>query len=160
MANNTVSYAGDAISANHSKGIQFLNNTITFSGSGVHTDNAGDGGGVADLIQGNHVDCTGSTLGKYGIWTFVPYIAPTVNNNTIINCDPGLAAFGQGAAVTPQFTNNTVTGNGSPNSAGIYITTDLISWGYSDVSVNFTGNTVTGFNYGIELEAGATLDVG
>ena len=154
MANNTVSYAGDAISANHSKGIQFLNNTITFSGSGVHTDNAGDGGGVADLIQGNHVDCTGSTLGKYGIWTFVPYIAPTVNNNTIINCDPGLAAFGQGVAVTPQFTNNTVTGNGSPNSAGIYITTDLISWGYSDVSVNFTGNTVTGFNYGIELEAG------
>ncbi len=154
MQHNTVSYANDAISANHSNGIQFLNNTVTFSGSGVHTDNAGDSGGVADLIQGNHVDCTGSTLGKYGIWTFVPYIAPTVNINTIINCDPGLAAFGQGAAVTPQFTNNTVTGNGSPNSAGIYITTDLISWGYSDVSVNFTGNTVTGFNYGIELEAG------
>ena len=45
MANNTVSYANDGISANHSKGIQFLNNTVSHSGSGVHTDNAGDSSG-------------------------------------------------------------------------------------------------------------------
>jgi hypothetical protein len=153
MANNTISYTNDAISSNHSKGIQFLNNAVTHSMSGIHTDNAGDGGGVADLIQGNTVDCTGMT-GAYGIWTFVPYIAPTVNNNTIINCNPGLSAWAQGAAVVPQFTNNTVTGDNSTGSTGIYITTDLISWGYSDISVNFTGNTITGFNYGIELEAG------
>ncbi len=98
MANNTVSYANDAISANHSKGIQFLNNTVSNSGSGVHTDNAGDSGGVADLIQGNTItDCT---TDGYGIFVFVPYLAPTVNNNTVTNCAIGLSAWGQGAAVT------------------------------------------------------------
>src|SRR5207237_5012031 len=44
FANNTVSDANDAISANHSSGTQFLNNQVTSSGSGVHTDHAGDGG--------------------------------------------------------------------------------------------------------------------
>jgi hypothetical protein len=71
IANNTVSYANDAISANHSTGIQFLNNTVTHSLSGVHTDNAADGGGVADLIQGNTIDCNGLS-GAYGIFVFVP----------------------------------------------------------------------------------------
>jgi hypothetical protein len=99
------------------------------------------------------VNCTGWP-NAYGVWVFVPYIAPTVNNNTVTNCAVGLSAWGQGAAVIPQFTNNIVTGDSSTGSTGIYITTDLISWGYSDISVNFTGNTVTGFNYGIELEAG------
>jgi len=152
MAYNTVSYANDGISANHSKGIQFLNNTVTNSGSGIHTDNSNDGGGVADLIQGNTVNCTG-VPGAYGIWTFVPYLAPTVDNNTITNCDIGLSAWGQGAAVTTQFSNNTVTGNGSTGSVGAYITTDLIGWGYTDVSVNFTGNTISGFETGIYLTA-------
>ena len=89
IANNTVSYANDAIAANHSAGIQFLNNTVTNSGSGVHTDNAGDGGGTADLIQGNSVsDCT---TDGYGVWVFVSYIAPTGDNNTITNCSIGLS---------------------------------------------------------------------
>ncbi len=39
---NTVSYANDAISANHSTGTQFTNNHISYSGSGIHTDNSGD----------------------------------------------------------------------------------------------------------------------
>ena len=116
MANNTVSYANDAISANHSTGIQFLNNTVTHSGSGVHTDNAGDGGGVADVIEGNTVsDCA---TGGYGVWVFVPYLAPTVNRNTVSGCAVGLSAWGQGAAVTTNFTNNTVDGLGLAGSYG------------------------------------------
>ena len=47
MANNNVSYTNDAISANHSKGIQFLNNTVTNSASGIHTDNSGDSAGCS-----------------------------------------------------------------------------------------------------------------
>jgi len=148
---NTVSYANDAISANHSKGIQFLGNVVTHSGSGVHTDNAGDGGGVADLIQGNNIsDCM---TDGYGIFVFVPYIAPTVNNNTVTNCSVGLSAWGQGAVVTTPFTNNTVDGSGLSGSVGAYITTDWISWGYSDVSVSFTGNTITDNETGVFLTA-------
>jgi hypothetical protein len=152
IANNTVSLANDGISANHSSGIQFLNNVITQSGSGIHTDNSGDGGGVADLIQGNSVDCTGVS-GAYGIWTFVPYLAPTVNNNTVTNCDVGLSAWGQGAAVTHHFTNNTVTGNGAAGSAGVYVTTDLIGWGYTDITVDFRNNSITGFETGVYFTA-------
>jgi hypothetical protein len=152
IANNTVSYANDAISANHSSGIQFLSNTVTHSASGIHTDNAGDGGGVADLIQGNTItDCT---TDGYGIFTFVPYIAPVVNNNTVTNCAVGLSAWGQGAAVTPQFTNNVVTGPAkAAGSVGAYITTDQIGYGYNDISVLFTGNTITNFETGVYLTA-------
>jgi nitrous oxidase accessory protein NosD len=152
MSGNKVSYANDALSANHSRGIQFVDNTVTHSGSGVHTDNAGDGGGTPDLIQSNHVsDCLPH---GYGVWTFVPYIAPTVEGNTVTNCEIGLSVWGQGTAVAPQFTNNTVTGPArAAGSVGVYITTDLISWGYSDVSVNVTGNVVTGFETGIQVTA-------
>jgi len=152
IANNTVSYANDAISANHSKGVQFLNNTITHSQSGIHTDNAGDGGGTADLIQDNTVsDCT---PGGYGVWTFVPYIAPTVNRNTISNCSIGLSAWGQGAAVTTAFTNNTVNGPAKEkDSVGAYITTDLINWGYSDIAVAFSDNIISGNETGVYLTA-------
>ena len=51
----------------------------------MHTDNAGDGGGTADLLSGN--DVSACTAGGYGVWTFVAYIAPTVSNNTISGCD-------------------------------------------------------------------------
>ncbi len=74
FVNNTVSRANDAIAANHSKGTQFLNNTVTASGSGIHTDNAGSGGGTADLIQGNSVGACAAS--GYGIWVFVPYMTP------------------------------------------------------------------------------------
>ncbi len=152
IANNAVSAANDAIAANHSRGTQFLANTITGSGSGVHTDNAGDGGGTADLIQDNSVsNC--STNG-YGVWVFVPYLAPTVNRNTVTNCAVGLSAWGQGAAVTTSFTNNVVNGPAmAANSVGVYITTDLISYGYTDVSVDFRNNVITGNDAGIYLTA-------
>ncbi|QLQ06868.1 MAG: hypothetical protein HZY76_13030 [Anaerolineae bacterium] len=154
FVNNTVSRANDAIAANHSKGTQFLYNTVTTSGSGIHTDNAGSGGGAADLIQGNSVGACASN--GYGIWVFVPYIAPTVDKNTINDCEVGLSAWGQGAAVTTQFTNNVVDGPAkAAGSVGVYITTDMISWGYSDVSVSFSGNTITDYETGLAFTADA-----
>ncbi|MHB0915819.1 MAG: right-handed parallel beta-helix repeat-containing protein, partial [Thermoleophilia bacterium] len=155
ISGNTISEANDGIAANHSKGIQFLNNTVTNSGSGVHTDNAGDGGGVADLLQGNNVsDCD---LGGYGVWTFVPYIAPVVDNNTVTNCAVGLSAWGGGSSgplVTTQFTNNIVNGPAkAAGSVGAYITTDTIGWGYADIAVNFTGNVISGNETGIYMTA-------
>jgi pectin methylesterase-like acyl-CoA thioesterase len=152
FANNSVAYANDAISANHSRGTQFLDNTITNSGSGIHTDNAGDGGGVPDLIQGNTVsDCTPD---GYGVWVFVPYLAPSVIGNTVNDCSVGLSAWGQGAEVTPLFTNNVVDGpTKAPGSVGVYITTDWISYGYSDISVSLSGNIITDNETGIQLTA-------
>ena len=152
MANNTVSYANDCHQRQPLQWHPVPEQHRDPFGSGVHTDNSGDAGGVADLIQGNNVDCTG-TPGAYGVWVFVPYIAPTVNNNTVTNCDVGLSAWGQGAAVTTQFTNNTVTGNLAVGGVGAYITTELISWGYTDVSVNFSGNVITNYETGVYLTA-------
>lgn len=151
---NVVSYANDAISANHSKGIQFLNNTITFSSTGMHTDNSNDAGGVADVISGNTIDCTGVS-DAYGIFTFVPYVAPTVSNNTITNCAVGLSAWGEGLPVITQFANNLVTGDLSAGSVGALVTTNIIYYGYRDVSVNFTGNDISGFETGVQFMADA-----
>ena len=158
FANNTVSYANDAISANWSKGISFLNNTVTQSNSGIHTDNAGSTvGSVADLIQGNTIDCTGVT-DAYGIFVFAPYIAPTVDQNTVTNCAAGLTAFGQTASTTgpvvTQFTNNILTGNGAAGSTGVLLTSILYGYDYTDVYATFTGNTITGFETGVQLWAG------
>ena len=158
IANNTVSYANDAISANHSKGIQFLNNTVTHSGSGVHTDNSGDSAGsVADLIQGNHVsDC--STDG-YGMWTFVNYLPVLVKNNTVTNCALGLSAWGTAPSVTTPalFEGNSVTGpNKAVGSVGAYLTTSGAGWGYYDLYANFSNNTFTNFEYGVQISSEET----
>jgi nitrous oxidase accessory protein NosD len=155
MANNYVAFANDAISSNHSSGVQFLRNKITHSGSGVHTDNAGDGGGTADLIKGNSVeDCLSD---GYGIWVFVPYIAPTVQNNEVEGCSVGLAAFGQGAPVTTIFTNNEIDGKSAlssapSNSIGVIVSTDQLGFGYNDVSAEFINNEIKHFNTGVYVE--------
>ncbi len=140
MAYNTVSDCNDAISSNHSKGVQFLYNVVTNSGSGVHTDNAGDGGGTADLIQGNQI--SNSPVNGYGIFVFAPYIAPLVQENTITNVDVGLTCAGAYVPVTVQFKNNTVDGQGKANSTGIYVTTEI--WGYTsgNVTAEFTNNFI------------------
>jgi hypothetical protein len=96
--NNSVSDANDAISANHSSGCQFTNNTVTTSASGIHTDNSNDGGGTADVISGNTV--TNSQAFGYGIWVFVPYKTVAVTNNTVTNVDVGMATFGMDAGIT------------------------------------------------------------
>src|SRR5262249_6000938 len=85
ISGNLVSRTVDAISANHSRGTQFLNNTVTSSQSGIHTDNSRDSGGTStDLIVGNSVSF-GARMGtpaSYGIWAFVPYQNVTIRNNT------------------------------------------------------------------------------
>ena len=157
FANNTVSDAGDAISANHSRGTSILNNVITASASGVHTDNAGDGGGSADLLDGNNVsDCT---AGGFGVWTFVPYIQPTVKRNIITNCAVGLAATGSFVPVGTLFQDNEVTG--AAGSTGVYITTNLFGFGSANVEATLTGNIITGNDDGVyyESETGYTLTV-
>ena len=115
--NNTVSNANDAISSNWSLGTDYLNNVVTSSGSGVHTDNNGGFGGVADLIQGNSVSAC-KTDG-YGIWTFAEYRDPTVTQNTVTGCAVGLAAAGSGSGThVTTFSDNVVDGTGASVSSG------------------------------------------
>ena len=149
---NTVSYTNDGISANWSTGIQFLNNNVSFSGGGIHTDNNGGSGGVADLISGNTVsNCLGN---DYGIFTFVNYLPIIVENNTVTGCAMPYSALGSANTTAVLFRNNTATAP-VPNtdSVGIYVTTSSAGNGYWDVNANFTGNTLTGFENGIYLSA-------
>ncbi len=156
FTNNTVTNCNDAIASNHSKGCQFLDNVVSGCGSGIHTDNAGSGGGVADLIDGNQV--SNSALYGYGIFTFVPYLVPVVQNNIITNVDVGLTAAGSYSAVTPQFLNNTVDGQNKANSTGLYITTEI--WGYTsgNVTVLLENNSILNHTDGcyVVAEAGFT----
>ncbi len=153
MSANKVSNANDAISANWSKGIQFTGNTITKSGSGVHTDNNGGSGGSADLIKSNTVkEC--KTDG-YGVWVFVPYVSATVEKNKISGCAVGLAAYGSAVSGQgPKFVSNTANGTGATttNSAptyGVYLTTDQLGFAFGDLTAGLEGNTVTHFNTGM-----------
>ncbi len=156
---DTVSDCLDAIAANHSKGTQFLDNIVTGSGSGVHSDNSGDAGGVADLIQGNNV--SNSTLYGYGIWVFVPYIAPTFNNNSVTNVDVGMGSFAGafGPTVTPVFTNNTIDGQNKPGSTGFYITNTTWYYGLTNVATTFTNNIIKNNVDGVYIESGSGYTV-
>jgi len=150
MADNFVSDANDAISSNWSRGVQFLRNTVVRSASGVHTDNAGSGSSTADLIEENTVSrCTPE---GYGIFVFVPYLAPVVKNNVVRDCAVGLAVFGQGAAVTPSFSGNTLSGHGESDSIGVLVSTDMLGYGSGDVTVSFSNNSISHFGTGIYVE--------
>ncbi len=153
MARNTVSGANDAISANHSKGIAFVDNVVTDSQSGVHTDNTGDGGGGADLISGNSVTCS---PGGYGVWIFVPYIAPTVQGNAVTNCSVGLGAFGGAFApsptVTTAFTDNRVDGGGAPGSIGVLVQTGTFGYGNTNMTTTFVHNTIVHNATGVQVD--------
>lgn len=157
MARNRVMYANDAIASNWSSGVRFLDNEVTHSGSGVHTDNAGGFGPLApaDLIRGNSVEhCM---TDGYGIWVFVPYIAPAVEDNEVEGCSVGLAVFGQGVSVTTQFTDNWLDGEGASSSdpsgsLGVLVSTDILSYGSTDVSASFTNNVIRHFNTGVYVE--------
>jgi hypothetical protein len=139
---NDVSRANDAISANHSTGTQFLNNRVTDSLSGIHTDNNGDSGGVGDVIEGNSV--SDGPAGSYGIWDFVNYSNVTIRNNRIKGVDVGLSQFGKiGSATTTLFSDNTVDGSGRAGSVGLYVTTADIGFGNFNASATATGNRIT-----------------
>jgi Periplasmic copper-binding protein (NosD) len=152
FSENKVSEANDAISANWSRGIQFLDNTITKSESGIHTDNNGGEGGTADLIQGNKVkECT---VNGYGIWVFAPYVSATVDANKISGCAIGLATFGGAVSGQgPTFSANDVNGTGATVSAGEtvgdYITTDQLGFEFGNVTVHLTGNSIEHFGTGL-----------
>ncbi len=153
---NTVSYAGDAISANHSTGTEFAFNIVTNSGSGIHTDNNGDSGGTADSIHDNNVSL--GTAGAYGIFVFVPYDAVTVQNNIISGVDVGLAAFG-GQGGSAAFSGNQVSVN--TGGTGALVTTDTLGYGQMNVSASFNGDSFTDGDTGILVKQnpGATAAV-
>ncbi len=146
MSHNKVSNANDAISANHSAGTQFIDNTITKSGSGVHTDNNGDSGGSADLIEGNKISECNSN--GYGIFVFVPYVSPTVKANKVKGCYIGIAAFGGAVSGQgPTLTENKINGTGASTtdpagSYGVYVTTDQLGFAFGDVDVTLTHNSL------------------
>jgi hypothetical protein len=157
IENNAVSEANDAISANHSRGIQFLHNIVTASGSGVHTDNNNSyGDGIADVLHGNEV--SNSAPGGYGVWVFFPNaVNPAVDANIVTNVDVGLFAWG-GAGGAGQFTGNTVDGQNRAGSIGIYVTPGPDYWGswQADVAAAFSGNSVSNTAYGFYLETDET----
>jgi nitrous oxidase accessory protein NosD len=155
MEANKVSEANDAISENWSMGTQFLNNKITKSGSGVHTDNNGGVGGVADVIKGNKVSAC-KTNG-YGIFVFAPYVSATVESNKISGCAVGLAAFGsQVAGQGPTFANNKVSGAGAmttepEGTLGAYLSTSVLGFleKGTDLTVTLTHNQIERFGTGV-----------
>ncbi|MBI2723860.1 MAG: right-handed parallel beta-helix repeat-containing protein [Chloroflexi bacterium] len=150
-SNNVVSDANDAIASNWSTGTQYFNNTVTNSGSGVHSDNNGGFGGVADSIHDNTV--SNCQANGYGIWTFAPYLNISVANNTVTNCAVGLATAGQNAPSTTTFTNNRVDGQGLAGSTGIFVTTDEFGFGSNPVSATFLNNVITGNDDGFVVNA-------
>ena len=159
---NNVSLANDAISSNHSKGLQILHNTITNCASGIHTDNNGSSGGVADEIAYNNV--SNSPAGGYGIWTFFSYLNIQVHDNTVNDVD--ISLFHWGGPTTPgtiSYVNNSVDNLNKPNAIGMYLTTGDDAWLSWMGSANLTlsGNTVTNTAYGLilEYEAGFYLNV-
>jgi hypothetical protein len=148
---NKVTKTNDAISSNWSKGITFVANTITSSASGVHTDNNGGFGGLPDLIKGNKVSAC--TTDGYGVWVFAPFVSATVIENRVKGCAVGLAAFGsQVSEQGPKFVNNVANGKGakatSPT-AGAYLTTDLLGFGFGDLTATLEGNTLEHYATGM-----------
>ena len=146
MDDNTVSQANDALSANWSKGTEFAGNKVSDSGSGIHTDNNGGSGGMADKISGNQV--SGCRENGYGIWVFVPYVSASVTANRISGCYIGLAAFGGAVSGEgPLFRENRVDGTGAKTndpagSYGAYVTTDQLGFAFGDVTARFSENTI------------------
>jgi hypothetical protein len=152
ITNNTVINANDAIASNWSTGTTYTGNSVSNSGSGIHTDNNGGFGGNADLIMNNQVSANASPNG-YGIWVFAPYRSVVVKNNVVTGIDVGLASAGQQAAVTTTFSGNFVNGQNSPGSTGVYVTTDLFGFGTSNVSAVFENNIILNNTDGFYLES-------
>lgn len=156
MEHNKVTKASDALAANYSKGIDFVENTITNSASAIHTDNNGGSGGVADVIKGNKVK--GCTLNGYGIWIFAPYVSATVESNQVKGCDVGLAAFGsQVPGEGPTFSKNKVSGTGATTNDpegtyGVYLSTSLLGYGSGNLTVTLTGNELEQSGTGMFVE--------
>ena len=153
MSGNYARDCNDALSSNWSTGVQFLNNEIEHSGSGVHTDNAGSGSPTStDVIAGNKIS-NGMTNG-YGIFTFVPYGPVRVENNTIIGMSVGLSTF---SSATPNgqtvFSGNVVDGSKIAGSVGAYVSTSEFGYGDNTVTATFNNNLLARNADGILVEA-------
>ena len=145
MSHNKVVSANDAISANWSKGTQFLDNKVSKSGSGIHTDNNGGSGGTTDSISGNKIsECTKD---GYGIFVFAPYVSANVDSTrsrVATSGSPRSAARRRAKGRRSRATRSTaqaprpVTSNGT---YGAYLTTDLLGFGFGDVNATLSGNS-------------------
>ena len=104
------------------------------------------------MIKGNNVsECT---IDGYGVWVFAPYVSATLEDNKVSGCAVGLAAFGsQVSGQGPTFTGNTVNGGGASVSEGLtygaYLTTDLLGFGFGDVTATLTDNSIQNFGVGV-----------
>ncbi len=167
--NNTVSACADGIVANHSRGTVFRGNHVSCEAperlngaSGLHTDNAGDAApNTADLLENNTVDGCG-----YGIFVFVPYVAPTVRGNVIQDTDVGLGAYGgafpPAATATTPFTGNDVRAGAGTCQIGLDVSSTTFWWGATSVKIALDGNSLRGCTTGIEVgehAADTTKDV-
>lgn len=152
IVNNGVYDCADGIAANHSRGTQITSNAVSSSASGIHTDNAGDSAGsIADVISSNAVLNGGA--GSYGIFVFVPFLAPAVYSNTVTGEEVGLAMFGQGVpAIATTFDHNEVDGQSLPNSIGFYATTDELGFGTADTNVNAASNDLLHCAEGVHID--------
>jgi hypothetical protein len=150
--NNGVSQSADGIAANHSRGTQISGNVVTTSASGIHTDNAGDSAGsVPDTITFNGVLSGGA--GSYGIFVFVPYIAPAVHDNAVSGSEVGMAIFGQGdPAIATTFDHNTIDGTSLPNSVCFFATTDQLGFGTADTHANAASNNLLRCSEGVHVD--------
>ena len=85
---------------------------------------------------------------------FAPYVSATVEGNKVSGCAVGLAAFGsQVSGQGPTFTANTVDGTGATvsegGSYGAYLTTDLLGFGFGDLTATLNGNSIENAGTGV-----------
>ena len=94
-------------------------------------------------------DCTAN---GFGVWVFVPWVAPHVRRNTVTACSVGLALFGQGAAGPTRFDDNRVRGHGGGDTVGALVTTDLGVFGAANADAELRGNLITHTGTGLLVE--------
>jgi nitrous oxidase accessory protein NosD len=161
IADNHVSRANDAISANWSTGTSFLDNVVAGSASGVHTDNSGWNGVSTDLIQGNAISAC--MTDGYGIFVFAQYNSVAVHDNSVGGCYMGLAVFGsQVPGATTTFSGNNVHGGQATTTDptgtyGGFVVTDLLGYGAADVNAVFSHNKISGFTTGLFVSETTTF---
>ncbi len=151
-------------------------NTISQSNAGMNLAALGAGSLIGettagvDTLDANHVDVTGTTGGDSGVGILVSWangpVAVTGNQITANNDANGIALFYDGTN-TISLTGNSVTvpsgdlsvddsATGGGNGAGIFISDDYTYFGEGEAggsTAAITGNTISGFVTGIEVQS-------
>ena len=86
------------------------------------------------------------------MFTFAPYLAVRIANNTITGCATGMAIFGGTVGAVPALTHNTVDGTGIADAIGVFVSTTLFDWGSASVQASVLGNTITGNTVGVLVD--------